>query len=206
MQFRQQDKEAIAQGERTLTFRRWRSPQARPGGQYRIGDGIIEVTSVDQIEASQISEADARAAGHDSPAAVLEAIRANQRRSADPDAPLYRVAFRYLGKQPNPRDELAANEEVREDELVALTTRLAKMDARSRHGPWTLAALEAIDDAPGRRAAELAAAQGRETAPFKADVRKLKALGLTISLEVGYRLSPRGSVVLEALRAGTESQ
>ena len=33
---------------------------------------------------------------------------------------------------------------------------------------------------------------GRERLPFKADVRKLKALGLTESLEVGYRLSPRG--------------
>jgi hypothetical protein len=33
---------------------------------------------------------------------------------------------------------------------------------------------------------------GRETLPFKRDVRKLKELGLTESLEVGYRLSPRG--------------
>jgi hypothetical protein len=31
---------------------------------------------------------------------------------------------------------------------------------------------------------------------FKADVRKLKELGLTESLEVGYRLSPRGRAVL----------
>ena len=36
-----------------------------------------------------------------------------------------------------------------------------------------------------------------ERAPFKLNVRKLKALGLTESLEKGYRLSPRG----EALRA-----
>ena len=42
------------------------------------------------------------------------------------------------------------------------------------------------------RAADLAAALGREKLPFKADVRKLKALGLTESLERGYRLSPRG--------------
>ena len=32
----------------------------------------------------------------------------------------------------------------------------------------------------------------REIAPFKADVRKLKELGLTESLRIGYRLSPRG--------------
>jgi predicted transcriptional regulator len=49
-----------------------------------------------------------------------------------------------------------------------------------------------IAERPATRAPDLAASLGRETAPFKADVRKLKELGLTESLEVGYRLSPRG--------------
>ena len=40
------------------------------------------------------------------------------------------------------------------------------------------------------------AQRGRETQPFKLDVRKLKALGLTVSLETGYRLSPRGQAWL----------
>jgi hypothetical protein len=35
------------------------------------------------------------------------------------------------------------------------------------------------------------------TAAFKTDVRKLKGLGLTESLEVGYRLPPRGQAWLE---------
>ena len=38
-----------------------------------------------------------------------------------------------------------------------------------------------------------------DTSRFKPLVRKLKALGLTESLEVGYRLSPRGAAVLAAL-------
>ena len=50
------------------------------------------------------------------------------------------------------------------------------------------------------RAAELAAGAGVETLKFKQDVRKLKELGLTESLDVGYRLSPRGEAVLEKLR------
>jgi hypothetical protein len=33
--------------------------------------------------------------------------------------------------------------------------------------------------------------------PFKLDVRKLKELGLTESLPIGYRLSPRGETVLQ---------
>jgi hypothetical protein len=47
------------------------------------------------------------------------------------------------------------------------------------------------------RAPDLAASFGRETQPFKIDVRKLKALGLTESLTVGYRISPRGQAFRE---------
>ncbi len=36
-------------------------------------------------------------------------------------------------------------------------------------------------------------------APFKVDVRKFKEMGLTESLDVGYRLSPRGRAVLARL-------
>jgi biotin operon repressor len=44
----------------------------------------------------------------------------------------------------------------------------------------------------------LAEALGRERFALKADVRKLKRLGLTLSLEVGYELSPRGRSYLDA--------
>ena len=200
MQFRQRDKDAIAHGELTLTFRCWRRPQARAGGRYRVGSHVIEVTSIDQIEPSEITAEDARAAGHDSAQAALEAIRRNQRKSGDESAPLYRVAFQCLGEQADPRMILASDSSLEDAEVSEITERLAKMDSRARQGPWTRAALEAIAVTPGRRAAELAAEQDRETAKFKADMRKLKALGLTISLEVGYELSPRGRVVLDALR------
>ncbi len=59
--------------------------------------------------------------------------------------------------------------------------------------------LELIAAHPAVRAGDLRRRPGRdELQDFKLDVRKLKALGLTISLGVGYRLSPRG----EAYRAG----
>ena len=45
---------------------------------------------------------------------------------------------------------------------------------------------------PRAAASQLARKLGRDTAPFKADVVKLKKLGLTQSFEVGYELSPRG--------------
>ena len=68
--------------------------------------------------------------------------------------------------------------------------------------PGRRTSCELIDANPGKRAADLARRLGSEKLPFKADVRKLKELGLTESLEVGYRLSPRGRVVLSHLRKG----
>lgn len=64
-----------------------------------------------------------------------------------------------------------------------------------------MATLQSIADRPATRAAELAAETGRPKAKFKTDVRKLKELGLTESLDIGYRLSPRGRAFL-AKRAG----
>ncbi|HYN64664.1 MAG TPA: hypothetical protein VES36_08670, partial [Candidatus Limnocylindrales bacterium] len=78
-----------------------------------------------------------------------------------------------------------------------------RLDRLSTHGSWTRAVLEAIRDQPGLRAGDLAAEMGRPRLPFKMDVRKLKELGLTESLAIGYRLSPRGEALLQRM-AGRE--
>ena len=70
------------------------------------------------------------------------------------------------------------------------------MDAARAEGAWTRQVLRLIADRPGVRAPDLAVSLGRETLPFKRDVRKLKELGLTISLDVEYEISPRGSAYL----------
>jgi hypothetical protein len=70
------------------------------------------------------------------------------------------------------------------------------VDRFSKAGPWARATLSAIRAHPGLRAPDLAAGLGHEPRWFKTQVRKLKELGLTESLEVGYRLSPRGKAVL----------
>jgi hypothetical protein len=85
--------------------------------------------------------------------------------------------------------------------LHELTETLRRIDARAVGGPWTTRTLTLISRYPGRRAADFALELGQEVPVFKANVRKLKALGLTESLEVGYRLSPRGHVLLDTLVA-----
>jgi hypothetical protein len=76
---------------------------------------------------------------------------------------------------------------------------LRRLDARSSDGPWTRRTLELIRSHPAVRAADLCQLLKQEKVPFKANVRRLKSLGLTESLEIGYRLSARGSAVLRWL-------
>jgi hypothetical protein len=83
-------------------------------------------------------------------------------------------------------------------ELDAVLSRLVRLDAASS-APWTTAYLQLIGDRPGIVSRALARQVGAEVPPFKRRVRQLKELGLTESLEVGYRLSPRGRAVLDRL-------
>ncbi|SEC56154.1 hypothetical protein SAMN04489729_1871 [Amycolatopsis lurida] len=46
------------------------------------------------------------------------------------------------------------------------------------------------------RPQKLADPLGHDKDPLKVDIRKLENLGLTLSLEVGYRISPRGAAYL----------
>lgn len=80
--------------------------------------------------------------------------------------------------------------------MAGLDRRMERLDRASPTGPWTESVLVPVHAEPGRRAGDLAAAAGRELLPYKTDVRKLKALGPTVSPLVGYRLSPRGEMDL----------
>jgi hypothetical protein len=179
----------IARGEVTLTFRRWKRPQVVAGNTYRTGAGRIVVDSIDVVDPSRISAADAKRAGFASRAEVLAELRGTE------DLLVYRIRF-HPATGPDPRALLAASDALTDADVENLRTRLARLDRASSHGPWTTDVLRAIQDRPATRAAEIASSFGRETQPFKLDVRKLKNLGLTISLEKGYRLSPRGEAYL----------
>jgi hypothetical protein len=182
MLFRRSDLDGIADGSITLAFRRWDRPRVKPGGSQRTQIGLVAFDSVKKV--SRVSERDARRAGYAS-AADLHAAWEHR------DGDLYRVELRLAG--PDPRIALREAEPSAE-ELAALHARLARM------GEWTYEYLRTIAEQPGVRAPDLAASYGRETKPFKLDVRKLKELGLTESLRIGYRLSPRGEALLKSLR------
>jgi len=181
----------IAAGEVTLAFRRWRRPTVRTGGTLRTAIGVLAIDDVRVVDPAALTDAEARAAGAADRDDLLGRLRG--------DGELHRIAFHPAGPDPRIALRERAPDAAEADAVVA---RLTRLDARSPRGPWTRAVLELIAARPEERAADLAARLGRERLPFKADVRKLKELGLTESLERGYRLSPRGRAVLERLRAG----
>ena len=105
-----------------------------------------------------------------------------------------------LDRIADPRDALRSDTRMSSSDIAGLRTRLARMDATSPHGPWTAATLRAIDTRPGTVSTVIAADLGFDRMWLKTQIRKLKALGLTESLEVGYRLSPRGATLMRALQ------
>ncbi len=193
MQIPQRFHAGLADGSITLAFRRWRKPAARAGGRQRTPVGELAIDAVDPVKIEDVTEADARAAGYRDRAELLGELA----RYGHQDGTTYRIALHLAG--PDPRVALRERAEITDDEWEAIGTRLARLDRSSHHGPWTTTVLRLISERPAVRAPDLAASLGRETQPFKTDVRKLKEMGLTESLEVGYRLSPRGRTVLARL-------
>ncbi|CAN7259415.1 hypothetical protein LJR016_001055 [Devosia sp. LjRoot16] len=188
MLFRTKDLEAIFGGRCTLAFRRWKKPTVKPGGTVRTALGMVGIDSVEAIEPGEVTEDEARAAGYKDRAGVIAMFEAQQ-------GTCYRIRLHPAG--PDPREALR---EAEPDalELETLAVRLLKLD-KAAPTPWTKQALQLIADHPGIVSTTLAESAGIERAEFKLNIRKLKALGLTISLEVGYRLSPRGEALLATL-------
>ena len=195
MRFEQRLRDGIHSGAIDVAFRRWKRSQVVPGRRYRTGIDMVEVESVDVVEPSSVDAAQAREAGYASVGELLASLR------GDPALPVYRIRLRRIDG-PDPRDELARAARLTESDAAALAARLARMDASSSRGPWTGAMLVLIDGRPGTVSTVLADAMGWERQDFKLHVRRLKELGLTLSLDVGYRLSPRGESYLNYLRTG----
>lgn len=179
----------IRDGTITVLFRRWKRRQVTAGNVYRTAAGRVVVDEVTEVRPSRIRRADAVAAGYPTVAAVVADLRGT------PDDPVFLLRLRPAEDE-DPRALLAATAELSTSDIDEIARRLDRLDRASSHGPWTMTTLALIERRPAVRAGDLAEELGREMLPFKVDVRKLKNLGLTLSLEVGYRLSPRGAAYL----------
>lgn len=179
--------EGIATGAITVVLRRWDAPRAKAGGTQRTSAGTIRIDDVTEYPAGyRVTAAQARAAGYPDAAAAQADL---DRRPAQHT---YVITVSYLA--PDERPDLAADDRLTADDVAAIAARLDRWDAVST--PWTRQYLEMIGANEAVRAPDLAGRVGLDVPRFKRRVRQLKGLGLTISLDVGYRLSPRGRAYL----------
>jgi hypothetical protein len=183
--------EGIANGSITLVLRRWDVPRARPGGTQRTMVGTIRIDAVTEYPGRyRVTAAQARAAGYPNAATAQRDL------DRKPARHTYAIAVSYLA--PDERPDLAADDRLSADEVDTIAARLDRWDAATE--PWTRHYLELIAANEAVRAPDLAERLGLDVPRFKRRVRQLKGLGLTISLDVGYRISPRGRAFLRAAR------
>jgi hypothetical protein len=187
LSFTSADHARVASGELTVTWRLWKYPHVKAGHDYSTGFGYVHVDDVRCVRAAEVSDSDALEARLPDVDSLLELAASHTRASIQPDTLLYRVQFRFLSEPP-PRPELS---------IVEVSRRLRRIDSASRRGAWTHRSLRLIEENPGVAAGQLAADMGLATRDFKVNVRKLKALGLTVSLETGYELSMLGQAYLD---------
>jgi hypothetical protein len=174
------DLAGIEAGDVDLAFRRWKRPMHRAGGSQRTRIGVLAFDAVDRVTLRQITADDARRAGFPSRRTLIDFL-------AKKDGDVYRIELHLAG--PDPRVALRGRSRLTAVDRADLDARLARL-------PWARPYLETIAEQPGVRAPDLAEGYGLETRSFKQRVRRLKELGLTESLEIGYRLSPRGKAYL----------
>ena len=191
MLFQRRFHERIRSGEIRCTVRIWQRPHVKLGGRYALGGGAIVVDDLHETRLDDITPALALRCGFPSLVDLLKTAKHG------PGERVFVIDFHYDGKaSARPKPSTAA---VSAEELVELVQRLEAMYGRAKIGAWTLATLRAIEARPGVLAAKLARSLGRPRDEFKRDVRKLKTLGLTFSLEIGYRLTPKGEALLASL-------
>jgi len=182
--------DGIAGGKIKLAFRKWKKPTVKTGGRLHTRIGVLAILAVDQISEKEISERDAKLAGFESKVALLKDLK---KREGD----LYRIHLSLAG--PDERVALRTKSDISNVEWNELKQKLDRLDAYGIHGPWVASFLSVVSMNPGVLSTTLAASLGLERKWFKQHMRKLKELGLTESLEIGYRISPRGETVLKRL-------
>lgn len=179
------DFDSIACGRVDTAFRRWVRPTVKAGGTLTTAAGVLAIDAVDVVALNAVTQEDLKRAGFDARDS-LDAMLGDRKGT------LYRIRLRYLGE--DPRLALRESSKLSAEDAEMIGQTLGRMDGAT---PWTARTLKLIAERSGHSAQELAEIIGVDKVKFKGNVRRLKALGLTESLDVGYRLSPRGQAWLD---------
>lgn len=189
MIFKYQHLTGIKAGMVTLAFRRWGKLSIKKGSTLTTAVGVINIDGVEKINESKLTKHDATSAGFESVEKLMDSLRKGP-------GSIYKVKLSY--QSDDPRIALRSKESISDDDFQKLKSKLDRLD--KTRGPWVLKTLQLIGKYPERRAGDLADMMGMERMDFKLNVRKLKNLGLTISHEVGYSISPLGEFVIRKIK------
>jgi hypothetical protein len=91
MQFTKKLREGVRRGDITTSIRVWQSPRVKVGGRYPMEGGHVVVTSLRQVEWSDISDSLARESGFRNLADLMQTAKHGTGQK------LYFVRFRYEG-------------------------------------------------------------------------------------------------------------
>ncbi len=186
MLFRKDILDKIFHGEIKAAYRMWKKPTVKAGGTLRTPKGVLKIKTLKKIEKADIRPHHIQHAGYATFEELLEEIGTHK------TGTLYHITFEKGPKDPRKKLQTTKLTAKAADRLAL---ELGKMDLRHKK-PWTTLFLKTIDQHPGKPAELLAKKVKWEKLKFKSYVRKLKEKGLTISLETGYKLSPRGKAYL----------
>ena|SRR5690606_18457876 len=188
----------IENGKIYTAFRKWIRPSVSESGTLLTPVGQLRIKSLNKVEYDQITDDEVVQAGYEHREELDKELAFKD--SGD----IYRIEFELEGV--DPRIELRENVEISNDEMTKVIAKLKRLDASGKVKNWTYKVIEIVDSEPGKYAIEYSSKLGYEKEWFKLNIRKLKNLGLTISLTDGYEISPRGKVVLKELKKRTANK
>lgn len=182
MLFKQTHLIGIKSGKISLAFRRWKKLSVKENSEVKTAIGIVRIGKVTAVNLSAITQKDAVAAGFEQLSDLLTLLK------SVPEGNVYKIAVQYHAE--DPRISLREQTVLTAEAFELLHTKLARLDQYSKQGAWTMKLLKIIKESPKLKAADLAVKTGMEKDWLKLHARKLKNLGLTISHDPGYTISP----------------
>jgi len=191
MLFKQKDLDGIKGGSITLAFRKWKKLTVGSGSLIKTSVGVIKIISTKEISLNEITDTEAQNAGFASAQALIQLLEGQK------EGAIYRIEVAFDSE--DPRVELREKASLNDEEFESIKAALENLDKFSKVGKWTTKTLLVIQENPKMKAADLAVKAKKEKEWLKLNVRKLKGLGLTISHEPGYTLSPTGEEYLRLI-------
>lgn len=191
MLFKEIHLNGIKSGKITLAFRKWQKVSVKIGSLLHTAVGLVEIRKIETVSENDITDKDALNAGFADKKQLLKSFIHNS------TGTIFKISVGYHSA--DPRIKLREQTELPEQQFTDLKKKLERLDNYSKQGHWTNKVLLTIKDHPNLHAIGIAKLTGFEKEWLKLNIRKLKNLGLTISHNVGYELSPLGKSFVEKL-------